>query len=407
MSRSQLGARSMFGVATECLSGFRAAVAQVLSEIGASHESAAELSRRLGIDRTLGWKLSRIAGDKDPLTIVGHLPGESGFAIFIGAAERSGVVQPTLERARSTYANVKRLIAENAEDRESFEMLLAGYQEPAASEAVMLGHRKAAFRANGFIWGVQARVHYSAAFIGLSDEPGMSSGARVYGFSDFQRMRPDLAWTIRRRRLVHELDGRPVVGVGSPQPIDPEDAADGSLLLSEFCSTPLPGIREVPTHDGDDIQIAEGPVGTQGAVTIMMGEKIRKVGPTARDPDNRYISLGNVLQTPCEVHVFDIFVARSLVEGPHPFTGALYGTLGGILTPQCGEHQRLPTAVHVVPLGRGVASARSRDVDRVPELARHVFAKLRWDEDEFLVFRTRIEYPPIPSEVVVRAELPE
>jgi hypothetical protein len=41
-----------------------------------------------------------------------------------------------------------------------------------------------------------------------------------------------------------------------------------------------------------------------------------------------------------------------------------------------------------------------------PELCRYAFERLGWDAERFDVYRCRVEYPVLPSTVVMQFELP-
>ena len=61
----------------------------------------------------------------------------------------------------------------------------------------------------------------------------------------------------------------------------------------------------------------------------------------------------------------------------------------------------------VMYLGQGLSVLPTREVPRYVELARYATDRLGWDADRFDVYRCRIEYPVMPSTVVLRFDLPE
>jgi hypothetical protein len=70
-------------------------------------------------------------------------------------------------------------------------------------------------------------------------------------------------------------------------------------------------------------------------------------------------------------------------------------------------HSALPANEPVVCLGKGAGVVRTTDVPRYPELAQYLFDRLNWNGAQFHVYRYRIEYPIVPTAVVLRHGLPE
>lgn len=58
-------------------------------------------------------------------------------------------------------------------------------------------------------------------------------------------------------------------------------------------------------------------------------------------------------------------------------------------------------------LGKGPSVMHTPDVPRYAEMIQYAFDRLGWDEARFDVYRCRVEYPVMPSSVVVRFDLPE
>ena len=67
----------------------------------------------------------------------------------------------------------------------------------------------------------------------------------------------------------------------------------------------------------------------------------------------------------------------------------------------------LPLKESLIYLGRGAAVMRSRDVPRYEEMVRYAMKRVGWAPGRFHVYRVRIEYPIMPSSVVIHFDLPE
>jgi hypothetical protein len=58
-------------------------------------------------------------------------------------------------------------------------------------------------------------------------------------------------------------------------------------------------------------------------------------------------------------------------------------------------------------LGQGTSVLPTPDVPRYVEMADYVAERVRWDLDQFEVYRCRVEYPVMHSAVVIRFDLPK
>src|SRR5262245_33786102 len=64
---------------TAALSSVRRSLVETLDELGAIPDSGKALARRLKLNRTLSWRLSKIVGDIEPFQAIQLLPGRSAF----------------------------------------------------------------------------------------------------------------------------------------------------------------------------------------------------------------------------------------------------------------------------------------------------------------------------------------
>jgi hypothetical protein len=66
----------------------------------------------------------------------------------------------------------------------------------------------------------------------------------------------------------------------------------------------------------------------------------------------------------------------------------------------------LPTSASVVHLGRGPQVLSSANVPRYAEMVQYALDRAGWDARQFDVYRCRVEFPVMPSSVMVRFEMP-
>jgi hypothetical protein len=113
-----------------------------------------------------------------------------------------------------------------------------------------------------------------------------------------------------------------------------------------------------------------------------------------------------MVRTPCEVLVHDVMMTRSLFS--EPAEPLVYSDLRTV-DPAFGGRPRdlLPTSASVLYLGKGTEVLSSPHVPRYAEMVRYALDRAGWDARELDVYRCRVEFPIIPSSVMVRFEMPQ
>jgi hypothetical protein len=396
--------------ARRVIHGVRSAVGKLIEALPCDASQPRDLALALGIDKTLAWKVSRLIRVADPFAAANHVPGSAGIQIFLDAARRGSVPAPLIDAAAESLKEFERLIDVHAADRASLEMMLASCVRHVPDRAA-LTHRRAAFRANSFIWGVQARTQLKTDFLCPAAAEGLLDIATVRGFIDLRRIRANVPWVVARAKFMDD-DGQQRRAL-MREPIDPsgdraEDDAPVSLLR-DFCTRPLPRFRRVSRTQGFvDDEIVGGPVGNTAATTCVTGEVVRDAVPYYRAEHNRFGESVARVHTPCEVVVLDQIVHESLFSAFDPQVSVCSELSGEMPPPEHAQDRlALPVNVTVEYLGKGPAALHTPDVPRYVELGRHVFERLGWDGDRFRVYRLRLAFPPIPAAVTIVHELPQ
>jgi hypothetical protein len=114
------------------------------------------------------------------------------------------------------------------------------------------------------------------------------------------------------------------------------------------------------------------------------------------------------ISTPAEVLQFDAFLHRDVYPNAVPSVRVYDTSFEGVADANnpARDIDVLDVIESVDPLGEGLAACRSRDVPRYPELLRHVYGRLGWDESAFRGFRSRVEYPIYGSQLTMLFEPP-
>lgn len=397
--------RSFTAGASEHVRAVQAALVDLLAGAGLAGARPTTVGRTLGLDKTLAWKIVRFMEDEDLAGAARHMPGSGGVEIVLKAARKRGATNDQIEAVREADRVLRAFVEQHAGDRRSFETMLAS---GGRDERIEAEERRAYYRAGSAVWGVRARVQFLMLALRPSEKTdGMLDAVQISGLIDFERLRPDVPWIIRRLRAASDT------GKGlsfEREPLDPEGKTGPTVpLLPSYCSQPLPQLEQFTGSNGWVYdQIAPGPVGRRGALTCITGEIYRSALPYRRSEDNAEARYALTVRTPVEGVLFDLLLHRSLshfqpkhtrVRGlleDRPSTGASAADSGELTAP--GRSQ---------PLG----SPPVLQTPRIPGYAQMIAEGLglaNWGSMEgFRAYRSEIAYPVAPCEIMKHFEIGE
>lgn len=387
--------------AGEVLTDAQRAMHDLLTGAGLADARASDVARGLGLDKTLAWKLAHYIGDAAP-EAVRHMPGLNAIEIVFRAASRAGVASQRIDAARDADARLRAFMAEHAGDRRTFEAMLSGV---APDESLVLEERRTFFRAGSVLWGVRAQSQFLLLALRRSPEqPDKLDILQLSGFVALERLRPDLPWIIRRLRASDD-SGAQMYQI--PRiPLDPEGITTGGMpLIPDFCSSPLPEIRQTETASGWIYdELVPGPLGKSGAATIINGEVMPALVPAEHAEDNAFGRYMLTVRTPLEHVQVDLLIHEDL---PHfdPPVCSVVGLLEDRATPQAhdGMHLQEPSPASI--LGTP-AAVRSRRIPNYEHMATSALQRAGWPTpDAFRGYRFATDYPPAPCEINVRSAI--
>lgn len=380
----------------QVLQNLRVSLAELITALGMDTSQPQEISRRLGVDKNLSWRVTRFIREEDSWAAVPQLPGTAGFGILLNSAEKAGADAESLESVRSAVEALEEFVRHHSNDRETFTMM-AGAVSPRAVREQNEAHRRLAFRGQSAVWGVQVRLQFAAQLVMPSDRAGMVDIAAMTGYVDFRRLRPDVSWTMAS---IGGYSGDNAFGqVDSVEPLPGDGRGADGYVLDEFCSTGHPPVRTTTGPRGVKlIELAEGPIGNTGAMTCVAGWIYRRTASIYRTPED---SLGEHiigLSTPAELTVFDLFVHDEL-RAVLPPRLAIYSNLpaGRTFSPAAREQGLLPVGEEITTLGARPPSFLIPEAPFYAKLVRSVMQRLGQSERDFHGFRLRLKYPPVPA----------
>jgi hypothetical protein len=311
--------------APETLGRLRRAAAAVIHALGEDIRTPADLSRALGVDRSLAWRVWRLGLGPEPIPDARHIPGKVAFDRFLRAAVRAGTDERAAAALRSALDDFATLAKAHARDRPTIDVLINALS---GESDRTLTARRALYRASREILGVQARARYQLAVVFPGPKGFQPDVALVRTFHQLVRTRPHRAWLLGRSTMVQHTGP---VSDYTRSPIQPGGAGPGGIpLLPAFCSTPLPPARRllVPPATFED-ELGEGPIGESHAVDVTLAERISNIPWDATGRE----AITMDVRTPCEWACLDVLLHRdcvtseppaarwfTLVNGEHPFT---------------------------------------------------------------------------------------
>lgn len=395
------GGDSFDVAASERIRSTQAAWLELLGEIDLSGARPTAIAQRLGVDKTLAWKMARFMGEESSGKAFRYLPGETGVEILLRAVSDQGVVQTRIEATRQAVTDLRAFIREQAGDRRAFEAMVTSNHREGKAE---IEHRRQLFRANSAIWGVRASMQTLTIILRPSEtEKDKLDVVQLGGLIELERLRTDLPWIVRRLRASNDSDSSRFAI--KRVPLDAEH--EGPPLFRSYCSTPMPRLRQFLDETGWVYdELVPGAVGKSGAVTCILAEKHLAVLPMRRSAENTAGRYTVTVRTPVEGVLFDVLLHKDLQH----FGDAemrTYGLLEGRPTAGGGTLNSIP--LYEPEPAQKLGSPAIVQSGRLPWYAgmvREAISRAGWGSlSDYRGYRMDIEYPAIPCDLTLVCEI--
>ena len=381
----------------------RAAYADLVAELPAGRSSAIEVERSLGLNKKLAWQVYRVATSRDALSAGARLPGVAAARQVAAAARKLGVADGVVSRLEALTREFHDTVQRHADDRSSFDLMVSAVTGDGIS---VREHdlKRSAFRANREIYGKYCESILFCTIAMPGSRPGTMHICALRGLVDLYRLRPGVQLEIARAKFDH------TGGVVSPRESideDPDHRVGPSSILTEFCSDPLPEIRELSGRDGYTRFIAQTPsLGLTSGVTCFLADIARDM-PIDDSEGPHGAGLGSVLEvsTPSKLLVHDCLIHESLFPDGEPEIRVLARRGETSAWPGNEQAPLLPVQESVTALGQGAGVCSTPEIASYSDLLTHVLERLGWDEGRFRTFRSKVEFPVIGSVNWIRFDL--
>lgn len=384
----------------------RRALIELYAAAGVDPDKPQEVARRLGINRNLAWKLTKVIQSQGSVTALNYLPGAQGMALALKAfGGEIGQVE-AISRVNSALDSFEQVAARHAGDRERLELTLESMGELERDSKAENG-RELAFRGNSSVWGVQARLRFTSVFLGPSSlGEGKLDYVSVGGIFGFRRLNPGVRWRLALSNY-HDDKGLPLAHLAGFEEFEPKKPGETPLIIREFSSPNLPAIEVVKHADGNELVLPAGPVGIVPSFDCCHGFIWRGL-PAYRDANNEFGSTATPITLPCESMLFDLIVHRDVPLAGRP-EALVYGfPHGGAESPAAQTvSNRMNLRQELLELPSRPVTVATATLPVYPKIAARVYEKMGWNADDFVGLRLQIPFPPMGTRVVIRWPLPE
>jgi hypothetical protein len=366
---------------------------------------AADLQKALGVDPKLGWRVFRVANAENPMAAGTEVPSRVSMQKLFKAALKQRVPESVVNRAATAFDEFETLVEEHAGDRDSFASMVSALTAE-GSEQIDLNQRRAVYKGNSHIWGIQARSKIACAIIQPSeDDPNLFDAVFLRGVVGLCQLRRNRPFTIS----AIAMSDNDAITRRHPdiERLDLVDDQHGINLLHEFCTHPLPNVRNVE-HSGVLVtQLLNTDVGSGAAFTGFLCDVYRKGSTRYRDEHNRAMRFKSMIESPFESTQVDALIRHgTFSDQPLVFTARTVARGCGE-NPDVANADVLFTDEPAAYLGMGADGLHTSDYPRYVEMINYVMERLGWDATEFEAYRYRVAYPVMGTVVVVECPLPE
>lgn len=382
---------------------FRGSLIEAFASLGLDSSRPRETARQLGLDKSLVWKLTRVAHEEDQFKISSFMPGTSGLGMVTRAMLSKGVPNEVVEALESAYQQYLMMIDRHAGDRETLDLMLHGLAED--GDERFRKSRQFAFRGNCGIWGVQSSTRVSSHILKVNENDSrFLDYAQLGGLLGFQRLRPGPTWPIFQFHSYEDTGGELD---SSMRAIDEDPDPQFPLLIREHCLGEMPNLHLACDPQSTRYEFGDGPIGKTGNCDAFFGYIDTQPKPRYQDERNRVGELLCIVDTPIQSLVLDLIVEREISEHIAP-EALIYGRATG---PQLGHELRDQRSLvpYTEPLQQIESGPHMLTTPHAPgykAAGKSVMDRLGRSFDDFVCWRLIMQYPIMNSTVAIKFDLP-
>jgi hypothetical protein len=185
---------------------------------------------------------------------------------------------------------------------------------------------------------------------------------------------------------------------------------NGPPIIAEFCSTPLPPVRELRLGNYRQYVLPGEEIGNRSKVDIFTGLVLHNIAPLYRGPVDppRRTGGAHLVEVPTKTMLMDLFVDQATVplKDPHVLVHRT-GQRGGVdPNDPIREIDRVKSGESIQVLGIGPERFGALEVAHYPEIIRYLCDQFGLDSSRLVGHRCRVQYPLPHVQYSMGFELP-
>ena len=407
---------------TSLLAELRSAVSAAVSPRCSPGLGARELARRLGFDKTSGWRVFELAHDADDVAALRMLPGLHSWTKLISALRALGASADELARLEHSVKHFEAFIARHRLARNSLALWFAPSDNSKHFDAAATRIRKLAVEAARAITGLHLQARIGCYLIAPSADPCIAALAALTIIEGPERApgHPDESSAFQVYVPVAFWKG----------PLDPlKEGFDASSPLQY----PLIADLSSPGLASDEVSVSRPPIkrcfelrgrrasrreplymsfaefnhsaGPLFATTAVTAEGTASGASDAADDED--VQFGLPLEQPSDIAVFDVAIHKDVVLASAPRVGLYFTRLPKDASGMIPINSPVRCAAHLRELDRlDLPTALAHRNETYGALLTHGATELGTRVADYRFFRVVIDYPPRPSIAVISWTLP-
>ena len=407
LEREMSGSESKPGFsedAAEAMTGLRNTLAGLIGSCNqVTGTRPIDISRGLGIDMKLAWKMSHLAEAARPFDAVRHLPGTAGLRIFLDAATARDADPDAVKRSMEAFAVVQGVISQYCGTRKVFEAMVSELRE-AEDRPPLQADRKRLFEGARSVWGLKADLIHRMDILHPCRVEGLLDCVTIRTLAGIRRLRGGIPLMFPRPRVVDDR--------GMESRSNLREALDSTIdtgafpVVEALCDGPLPTLRTQTQTEGMIFEAPPLDAADPSGFTVVTGEILRAAQPTRVRGDSHGIYQLMRLRVPAPIAIFDVLVHESLIDRdmqPDSYLASELHVSASFI--HNVRRVRLPIGIRRCEIETEAAPGLDSKggIQTRLDMAMRALASRR---EEFRWFRLEVEYPPICSLIAFECEQP-
>jgi len=392
----------------EAADALRAATRAAVAPLVRSDDGARACARTLGLDKSLGWKIHQIAFCTESVDALSAMPGSRGWEIALQGLATAGADAEAVARVRAAHLAFERALLDGRIDRKTLAGMVAALADNDSGRRQILRMRKSATESSALLYGAHMVARIGAYLVMPSrSKPGFVDLAALTILEGIERRRPGNPWPIYTPMFRHPT-GSLAMQLATELALDADDKGGFRSLVRSLSSPDLGRDEIAPSAiPGSRAITFLSRSASRGApLRLAFAESLPAAGSAYATPGDEEVYMGLPPGTPCDMAVFDVLIHRDVARGSDPESRYSLRQISSNSSPDeisaaMHEHNELPVDAEVTrPESLRLAGMLSSANSAYEALAGRATQAFGYRASDFEIFRTAVEYPPVPGMLI-------